>query len=98
MEAWLWDKYTPQNGLKKTEVSKIIRISNEDSLMKIAEVSFGGTIKEVNLAYAPEANVGDYVIVHVGFAISILNEKEALKVFETLDQIDEFQNSEGSQT
>jgi len=77
---------------------KIIRISNEDSLMKIAEVSFGGTIKEVNLAYAPEANVGDYVIVHVGFAISILNEKEALKVFETLDQIDEFQNSEGSQT
>jgi hydrogenase expression/formation protein HypC len=52
-------------------------------------VSFGGVTREVNLAYVPEARIGDYVIVHVGFAISVLDEREALKVFEYLRAIDD---------
>ncbi len=57
-------------------------------LMKIGKVSFGGIIKEVNLAYTPEAKIGDYVIVHVGFALNTVDEAEAAKVFEYLKEID----------
>jgi len=57
------------------------------SLMRFGKVSFGGIVKDVNLAYVPEAKVGDYVIVHVGFAISIVDEKEAEQVFEYLRQM-----------
>ena len=53
----------------------------------LARVSFGGVVKEVSLAYVPEAKVGDYVIVHVGFALSIVDEEEAQTVFEYLTQI-----------
>jgi len=52
-------------------------------------VTFGGIVKEVSLAYVPEANVGEYVIVHVGFAISVLDEAEALRTFEILKQMGE---------
>jgi hydrogenase expression/formation protein HypC len=55
----------------------------------MGRVSFGGVVKEVNLAYVPQARVGDYVIVHVGFAISTLDEQEARRVFDYLQQIDE---------
>jgi hydrogenase expression/formation protein HypC len=75
---------------------KIIEISNDDSvLMKTGKVSFGGILKEVNLAYVPEAVVGEYVIVHAGFAISTLDEKEAMQVFEYLKQIGELEELEG---
>ncbi len=57
--------------------------------MPIGQVSFGGIVKEVNLAYVPEASIDDYVIVHVGFAISILNTKEAERVFNYLDEINQ---------
>ncbi len=66
---------------------KITDISATDPLMKTGQVNFGGIIKEVNLAYVPDAKLGDYVIVHVGFAISILDEEEAHRVFDTLNQI-----------
>jgi hydrogenase expression/formation protein HypC len=56
---------------------KIISINGEDSLMRTGKVSFGGIMKEVSLAYVPQAQVDDYVIVHVGFAISILDAQEA---------------------
>jgi hydrogenase expression/formation protein HypC len=56
---------------------------------RTARVSFGGIVKEVSLAYVPEANVGDYAIVHVGFAISLLDEEEALLTFGYLKQIGE---------
>lgn len=68
---------------------KILSISGEEPLMKCGRVSFGGITKEVNLAYVPEARPGDYVIVHVGFAISTLDEAEAHKVFDYLRQMDE---------
>ncbi len=66
---------------------KIMSISGDDPLMKMGQVSFGGILKEVNLAYVPEVKIGEYVVVHVGFAISVLNEKEAHRVFETLDEL-----------
>jgi hydrogenase expression/formation protein HypC len=68
---------------------KILSLENEDPLARVGRVSFGGVVKEVNLAYVPEAAVGDYVVVHVGFAISKLDEQEAQQVFEYLKQMDE---------
>ncbi len=46
-------------------------------LTRAARVDFGGIVKEVNLAFVPEAAVGDYVLVHVGFAITVIDEAEA---------------------
>ena len=59
----------------------------EDPLSKKGRVNFGGIIKEVSLAYVPEAEVGNYVIVHVGFAISLLNEQEAEQTLKYFDEI-----------
>jgi hydrogenase expression/formation protein HypC len=67
-------------------------------LLRTGRVNFGGIIKEVSLAYVPEANVGDYVIVHVGFAISRLDEGEAQRVFEYLREMGELQELEGEVT
>jgi len=67
---------------------KILSIQGED-FARTARVSFGGIVKEVSLAYVPEAGVGDYAIVHVGFAISLVDEKEALRTFEYLKQMGE---------
>lgn len=74
---------------------KIISISEGNSLMRTGQVSFGGILKEVNLAYVPEAKVDNYVIVHVGFAISVLNEEEAHRVFDTLNQLNTLGDLEG---
>ena len=68
---------------------KILCLTNEDPLSRTGKVSFGGIVKELNLAYVPEAAVGDYVIVHVGFAISKVDEWEAQQVFEYVKQMDE---------
>lgn len=58
-------------------------------LMRTGSVDFGGVVKDVNLAYVPEAKIGDYVVVHVGFAISTMDESEANEVFEYLRQMEE---------
>jgi hydrogenase expression/formation protein HypC len=68
---------------------QVLSISGDDPLARAGRVSFGGVIKEVSLAYVPEAKVGDYVIVHVGFALSIVDEEEAHRVFEYLRQMEE---------
>ena len=57
--------------------------------LPMAKVEFGGIRKEICLAYVPEAVVGDYVIVHVGFAISRVDEEEAEEIFSYLEQIGE---------
>lgn len=64
-------------------------MTDADPLAVKGRVNFGGIIKEVSLAYVPEARVGDYVVVHVGFAISIVQEDEAAKVFEYLAKMGE---------
>lgn len=58
------------------------------SLVRVGRVDFGGIEKQVSLAFVPEARVGDYVLVHVGFAISRVDEAEAHKVFAYLEEID----------
>jgi hydrogenase expression/formation protein HypC len=60
-----------------------------DETFRFGKVSFGGIMKEVNLSMVPEAKVGDYVLVHVGVAISMVDEEEALKTFEYIKQIGE---------
>ena len=67
---------------------ELIEFTQNEGLIKTGKVNFGGIIKDVNLSYTPEAEVGNYLIIHVGFAISIIDESEAKKVFEYLQEID----------
>ncbi len=60
---------------------------DEASGLRMGKVRFGGVLKEVCLAYVPDVRIGDYVIVHVGFAISRINEQEAQQVFTYLKEI-----------
>jgi hydrogenase expression/formation protein HypC len=68
---------------------KIISVAGEEPMFRTGKVDFGGIVKEINLAYVPEAAVGDYVIVHVGFALSKVDEAEAQKVFAYLKRMEE---------
>ncbi len=67
---------------------KILTTEGED-IARTARVDFGGIVREVNLAYVPEAVIGDYVIVHVGMAISVVDEAEAQRVFGYLKEMGE---------
>jgi len=77
---------------------KIVTILVEEHLgLRRGKVDFGGIRKEVCLDYTPEARVGDYVMVHVGFALSVVDEKQAQEVFDALRELDlleEIQSSE----
>ncbi len=73
---------------------QILEILDEDPVTRSGKVSFGGIRKTVSLAYTPDADVGDYVIVHVGFAISKIEESEAREVFEYLKKMDELDELE----
>ncbi|MDD2763667.1 MAG: HypC/HybG/HupF family hydrogenase formation chaperone [Opitutaceae bacterium] len=68
---------------------KILAIAGEDPFFRTGRVSFGGIIKSVSLACVPEARVDDYVLVHVGMALSVLDEKEAAEVFSYLKEMGE---------
>jgi hydrogenase expression/formation protein HypC len=68
---------------------RIESISGTDFLLRMGKVNFGGIVKEASLAYLPEARVGDYVIVHVGFALSRVDEDEARKIFDYLKGMEE---------
>lgn len=65
---------------------KVLSIDNTPE-MPMGKVSFGGIAKNVCFAYVPEVKVGDYVIVHAGFALNQLNEEEANEVFDLLRQM-----------
>jgi len=73
---------------------KLISVDDSPSLLRTGKVNFGGILKEASLAYVPEAKVGDYVLVHVGFALSIVDEEEATQVFEYLRRMDELADLE----
>ena len=62
-------------------------MSDGDPILRTGRVDFGGIVKVVNLAFVPEAAVGDYVLVHVGFAISLIDETQAGRVFEYLREM-----------
>jgi hydrogenase expression/formation protein HypC len=68
---------------------KIVDIGHREDEMIMGKVSFGGLEKEICLSYVPDAKVGDFVIVHVGFAISKIDHEEARRVFDYLEQMGE---------
>lgn len=68
---------------------QILDVDGEDPVLRSGRVNFGGVVKRVNLSYTPDAKIGDYVLVHVGFAISTVDEHEAGKVFSYLRDIGE---------
>jgi hydrogenase expression/formation protein HypC len=77
---------------------KLIEVTSQlDEVFRLGKVSFDGIIKEVSLTLVPEANVGDYVLVHVGAAISTIDEDEAKKTFELLKQLDELHELEDNE-
>ena len=73
---------------------KILSIDGNDPILRSGRVDFAGVVKQINLAYVPEAQVGDYVLVHVGFAISTVDEAEARQVFEYLKQMGDLEELE----
>ena len=73
---------------------KIVSVTGDEPLERKGRVSFGGVIKEVSLAYLPDAKIDDYVLVHVGFAISKIDPNEAQQVFDILHQIQELEESQ----
>jgi hydrogenase expression/formation protein HypC len=72
----------------------ILEVSGEPPFDRVGRVSFGGIVKEVNLSYVPDACPGDYVIVHVGFALSKVDEAEAHQVFEYIRRMGELEELE----
>jgi hydrogenase expression/formation protein HypC len=81
---------------------RVLSVSGDDPITRSGRVSFGGIVKEVSLAYVPEAKPDDYVIVHVGFALSIVDPEEARQVFAYLDEMGELaelrDNNQGRNT
>jgi hydrogenase expression/formation protein HypC len=68
---------------------RLVSVMGDDPVMRTGRVDFGGVVKEINLAFVPEARVDDYVLVHVGFALTVIDESEAAQVFEALREMGE---------
>jgi hydrogenase expression/formation protein HypC len=75
---------------------QILTVTGDEPLTRIGRVSFAGVIKDVSLAYVPEAQVGDYVLVHVGVALQTLDAAEAEKTLDYFRQMEELVASERS--
>ena len=71
---------------------KITDIYQKDSL-RMARIDFGGIVKEACLEYTPEAKVGDYALIHVGFAISLMDEEEAQETLKLIREVAEYEIS-----
>ena len=67
---------------------QVLSIEGEDELAREGRVAFGGVVKQVILAYVPEASIGDYVLVHAGFAIATINAAEAERTLRYLTEIE----------
>jgi len=74
---------------------KIVSIEGDDPILRDGKVNFGGVVKRINLSLVPEAKIGDYVLVHVGLALTIVDEEEAKQVFEFLKTIGKLSEIEG---
>lgn len=68
---------------------EVLSIDGNDPLLRSAEVDFGGIVRIVSLTLLPEARPGNYVLVHAGVAISIVDEAEAVRVFQYLEELGE---------
>lgn len=69
-------------------------ITGDEPLTRMAKVGFSGVSREVSLAYVPEARVGDHVLVHVGFALQIIDEMEAQRILDEIGKIEELSQEE----
>lgn len=76
---------------------RILSIEGGDPVLRSGRVDFAGVVKQVNLSYVPDAAVGDFVLVHVGFAIATVDEAEAAKVFQYLEQMGELAELEAGE-
>jgi hydrogenase expression/formation protein HypC len=76
---------------------KIVEIYEKGGL-KMAKVDFGGVFREACLDYVPDALVGEYCLIHVGFAISVLSESEAMETLDLLKQVINFEEELGRET
>jgi hydrogenase expression/formation protein HypC len=66
---------------------RVLSVRGDDPLVRSARIDFGGVIKEISLAYTPEALPGQYVLAHVGFAMAVIDEAEAARMLETLNEL-----------
>jgi hydrogenase expression/formation protein HypC len=71
---------------------KIINITGDEPLSRMGNIDFSGIKKQISLAYLPEAKIDDYVIVHAGFAISIIDQEEAKESLKAFQQLDAFED------
>lgn len=77
---------------------KVIEIKDNEAYLKSASVSFAGVVKDINVSLIPEVECGDYVIVHAGVALSILDEKEANIIFKDLEAISEISEEDDTES
>ncbi|MGI9115044.1 MAG: HypC/HybG/HupF family hydrogenase formation chaperone [Chthoniobacterales bacterium] len=68
---------------------KLIDIAADANGVRMGKANFGGIVKQVCLEYTPEVQLGDYVLVHVGFALSKVDEEEAKRTYDALKQLDQ---------
>jgi len=68
---------------------KLIEISHDPNGIRMGRANFGGIVKQVCLEYTPEATTGDYVLVHVGFALGTVDEEEATRTYRLLQEMDQ---------
>ena len=66
---------------------QLLSVEGDDLLTRQGRVSFAGLVKQANLAYVPDVKIGDYVLVHAGFAIAVIDQDEALKTLDYLSEI-----------
>jgi hydrogenase expression/formation protein HypC len=76
---------------------KIIELYQKEGLL-MGRIDFGGVIREACLAYVPDAKIGDYTLIHVGFALNIISEDEAMETIELINQISELDDSSDAQS
>ena len=77
---------------------RLLSVAGEDPLARVGRVDFGGIVKEISLAFVPEARVDDYVLVHVGFALTVIDESEAAQVFEHLREMRELLDADAGRS
>jgi hydrogenase expression/formation protein HypC len=73
---------------------KVIEISQDPQGVRMGKANFGGIVKQVCLEYTPEVNTGDYVLVHVGFALGIVDEEEAARTYRLLAEMNQLSELE----
>jgi hydrogenase expression/formation protein HypC len=66
---------------------RILEVTADDPLLRAGRIDFGGVVKEINLVYTPQARPGDYVLTHVGFAMAVIDEGEAQRIYATLREL-----------